>query len=334
MPLGDEGSLRKTVQTCCCPPSSDTCRKRVHVFCSLSAPHYSQAGNQIPRKPCQVGQHRDSILTPGFDRAQLQRAEEGRTDMAKRKRSTRSSSRSSKRSSSRSSTGRSFTGLFLAGAVIIGVGALTIWTAAHQKDPPRILSRIFERPATNDSRPTAAKPETEVKQAAKTKPRQNNRETTLAAPIPRPSVAVGPQPKNPDATKPVQQASLQPRQPVHRPDISVGAAGKVDIPLPRGVNMPNMAPSVVYARESLTLRRHAWDKSAPAGTVEKGREMRSYSKTGKWHRIAVPTTNMIGWVHEDMLIAGKSSMVTGAISGTPRSSQVQAVYPSRAIGAQ
>lgn len=254
--------------------------------------------------------------------------------MAKRKRSTRSSSRSPKRSSSRSSTGRSFTGLFLALTVVIGVGALTIWTAAHQKNPPTILSRIFERPATHNSRPTATKPETQVKQTAKTKSRQeNSREITLAAPVPRPSIAVGPQPKNLVATKPVQQASLQPRQPVHRPDISVGAAGKADIPLPRGVNMPNMAPSVVYARESLTLRRHAWDKSAPAGTVEKGREMRSYSKTGKWHRIAVPTTNMIGWVHEDMLIAGKTSMVTGAISGTPRSSQVQAVYPSRAIGA-
>ncbi|MGH6861000.1 MAG: hypothetical protein ACRECY_12125 [Phyllobacterium sp.] len=84
--------------------------------------------------------------------------------------------------------------------------------------------------------------------------------------------------------------------------------------------MRNMAPSVVYARERLTLRRNAWDKSPPVGSVEKGREMRSYSKTGKWHRIVVPATNMIGWVHEDMLIAGNarssiSSMATGAISG-------------------
>lgn len=103
--------------------------------------------------------------------------------------------------------------------------------------------------------------------------------------------------------------------------------------------MPNMAPSVVYARERLTLRRNAWDKSDPVGTVEKGREMRSYSKTGKWHRIVVPATDMIGWVHEDLLIAGKSrsgisSMATGAISSAPKSAQVPPVYPSRPVGAQ
>lgn len=258
--------------------------------------------------------------------------------MAKNKRSTRSSSRSPKRSSSRSSSRGSSTGKFLALAVIVGVGALTIWTVMQSKNSQTTLSRLFERASAFASRPAAIKPETDVKQSAKTESRQeNSRAATATTPVPRPSIGVGAQPQNPVATKPVQQAALLPLQPVQRPQLSVGPAGKPGIHVPRGINMPNMSPSVVYARERLTLRRNAWDKSEPAGTVEKGREMRSYSRTGKWHRIVVPATDMIGWVHEDMLIVGKagiSSMATGAISGAPKSAQVQAVYPPRPVGAQ
>ncbi|MBA8879621.1 hypothetical protein [Phyllobacterium myrsinacearum] len=244
--------------------------------------------------------------------------------MAKRKRSTRSSSRAPKRSSSQSASRRSSTGTILALAVIVGVGALSIW---QHKGSQTILSRLFERSAAHSSQPPAAKLEASVKQSAKIEPRQEDSRTN-STPIPRPSIAVGAQPQNPVVTKPVQ-----------RPHRSVGPVEKADIRVPRGVNMPNMAPSVVYARERLTLRRNAWDKSAPAGTVEKGREMRSYSKTGKWHRVVVPATDMIGWVHEDMLVAGKarpgvSSMATGAISREPELTQVQAVYPPRPVGTQ
>lgn len=257
--------------------------------------------------------------------------------MATRKRSTRSSSRSPKRSSSRSSSRTSSTGSLLALAVIVGVGALSIWVATQPKKSQTTFSSLFERIATRTGQSTVAKPETTGKQPAKSDAQQeNSRALTLVAPVPRPSVAVGVQPVT---TKPVQRAELQPLQPEQRPHLSIGPAEKAVIQTPRGINMPNMMPSVVYARERLTLRSKAWDKSAPAGTVEKGREMRSYSKTGKWHRIVVPATDMIGWVHEDMLItvkshAGISNMATGAIFATPKSAPVQAVYPPRPVGPQ
>lgn len=260
--------------------------------------------------------------------------------MAKKKRSTRSPSRSPRRSSSRSASRGSSTGIFLALAVIVGVGALSIWTATQHKGPLKAFAGWFERPAAQTSRSTAAKPDTDGKQTAKAAPRQENiPATAFNAQIPRPSIPVGGQSQNPVVPTPLQRAALQPPQPLQRPLMAVGPANKASIHLPRGVNMPNMTPSVVYARERLTLRRNAWDKSEPAGTVEKGREMRSYGKTGKWHHIVIPATDMIGWVHEDMLIAGKtypgtSGMTTGAISGAPRAAQVQAIYPPRPVGAQ
>jgi uncharacterized protein YgiM (DUF1202 family) len=252
--------------------------------------------------------------------------------MAKRKRSTRSPKRSPSRSASRGSS----TGIYLALAVIVGVGGLTIWTESQHKSSQTTFSGLFERLTTHASRPPAPKPETDVKESAKTEPRQEDSRVS-AAPIPRPSIAVGAQ--SPVATKPVERVTSQPLQMAQRPYVPIGPIARTDIRVPRGVNMPDMTPSVVYARERLTLRRNAWDKSDAVGTVEKGREMRSYSKTGRWHRIVVPATDMIGWVHEDMLIAGKprsriSNMATGAISRTPKSAQVQAVYPPRPVGAQ
>jgi hypothetical protein len=258
--------------------------------------------------------------------------------MAKRKRRTSSKSRSPRRSSSRSSAGVSRVGLLLAMGVIAGVGGLTVWTAAHQKNPPAILAGLFERPvAVQRKDPAAGRAKTDVKQAARTgSPKRGQGADSQAVPVPRPLVAVGPRPQKPDTEKQVQQASLQ-SVPAQRPQASIAATQNAVKDPPRGANLPDMAPHIVYARERLTLRRHAWNKSAPTGTVEKGREMRSYSKTGKWHRIAVPTTGMIGWVHEDMLITrspGISGMATGAISRASTSAPVRPVYPSRSLGAQ
>ena len=260
--------------------------------------------------------------------------------MAKRKRSTRSTSRSPKRSSSRSSSGVSPTGSLLALVVIIGVGALTIWKAAYQENPPAILTRFVESPVPHKNGRDVRKPKTELKQTAQTKPREeSSKSNILSAPVPRPSIPVGLQPQKSLATQQVQQASLQPTRVVQRSHVSVGSAERANIEMPRGRNLPDLAPAVVYARERLILRQHAWDKSAPVGTVEKGREMRSYSKTGKWHRIAVPTTDMIGWIHEDRLITGKtdlniSNITTGAILGTAKPAHWQAVYPPRPVGAK
>ncbi|MHC1551824.1 SH3 domain-containing protein [Phyllobacterium sp. K27] len=180
----------------------------------------------------------------------------------------------------------------------------------------------------------AARPGKEVRQPAKTALREGNgRADIRPTPVPRPSVAVGVPQQNPVAAKPALQASLQ------RPQVAIGSVGKAAAEPPRGANMPGMAPSVVYARDRLVLRRSASQSSTSTGSVEKGREMRSYSKAGKWHHIAVPTTGLIGWVHEDMLIKGKhvsntSGMTTGAISRTSRPGPEQVAYPPRPVGKQ
>lgn len=252
--------------------------------------------------------------------------------MATRKRSSRPSSRSTKRASSRGSSKGSVVAL----AAIVGVGALSIWATTQHKSPQAALTGLFDRPSARATQTTPVrKPDADIRQAARNEPgRDNNHAGSLTTPAPRPAVAVGaPTPK------PLQQqAALQP-PPLPRPALSGNIIANPRIQAPAGTNLPNRIPSVVYARERVTLRRNAWDKSAPAGTVEKGREMRSYGQTGKWHRIVVPATNMIGWVHEDMLIAGKahpgiSTMTTGSISATPKAGFVQPAIPSRPVGAQ
>ncbi len=109
---------------------------------------------------------------------------------------------------------------------------------------------------------------------------------------------------------------------------------------PRGVNSPAHSPTVVFAKEKLIIRKTAWEKAPAIAVIEKGREMRSYGKTGRWHRVIVPTTNLIGWVHEDLLVGDKNkpdsaSLMTGAIgkkteTGTPRMSTRP--LPPKAIG--
>jgi hypothetical protein len=147
-------------------------------------------------------------------------------------------------------------------------------------------------------------------------------------------VPVGPQPQKIVATQ-IQQASLQPKGVAPHPKVSMSNTEKANIELPHGRNLPNMAPAIVYARERLVLYQHAWDKSSSVATIEKGREMRSYSKTGKWHRIAVPATGMIGWVHEDKLILGKTNLdISSLTTSTPKPAQGQAIYPPRPVGAR
>ncbi|WP_146226099.1 hypothetical protein [Phyllobacterium leguminum] len=78
--------------------------------------------------------------------------------------------------------------------------------------------------------------------------------------------------------------------------------------------MPGTTPTIIYASERTVIHENAWEKASAIGTVERGREMRSYGKTGKWHRVVVPSTSMIGWVHEDRLAASRPSpFFTGSI---------------------
>lgn len=250
--------------------------------------------------------------------------------MATRKRSSRPSSRSTKHASSRGSSKGSVVAL----AAIVGVGALSIWATMQHKSPQAALTSLFDRPSARATQITSVrKPDVDIGATVRREPSRNNT-TSLTTSAPRPAVAIGA-----ISPKPVQQAAIQPPPPVVRPALSGNIIANPRIQAPAGTNLPNRMPSVVYARERVTLRRNAWDKSAPAGTVEKGREMRSYGQTGKWHRIVVPATNMIGWVHDDMLIARKahpgiSAMTTGSISTRPKAGLVQPAIPSRPVGVQ
>lgn len=265
--------------------------------------------------------------------------------MATKKRKPRSSARAPKRASTRA-TKTSSLGSFLALGAIIGIGALSIWATTQHKSPQTALTRLFDRNTTASSKSPAQRPATLARSTPRetlthtdTRPQQS-KSSVIVSPAPRPSVSVGAQ-----SPKPVQQATLQPQRPAVRPDATVSIpaplkpTNKTTLMAPRGVNVPNMMPSVVYARERVTIRRNAWDKAPPAGTVEKGREMRSYGKTGKWHRIVVPATDMIGWVHEEMLIAGKaksgtSPITTGSIPMKAPPVKIQPSYPPRPVGAQ
>ncbi len=252
--------------------------------------------------------------------------------MAKKKRRTRSTSRPVKRSSSLTSQRWSPIGLLLAVAVMGGVGMLAYWTKEQAKGTSTTSARSGATIAPAKPASVVSRPEGEAKQTARNDARSN----ILPSPVPRPPLAVGAPQQGPVAAKPMQQASLQP---MSRPQAYVAPTGKTVAEPPRGMNVPGMAPSVVFARDKLVLRRSASQTAASIGAVEKGREMRSYRKAGKWHHIAVPTTGMIGWVHEDMLIQGKhrsriSNMTTGAISRTVQPAQEQAIYPPRSVGSQ
>lgn len=234
--------------------------------------------------------------------------------MAARKRARRSSKRVNKRKAGSKSG-------MLALAVLLGLGGFSIWASSQHKNPTDAIAKLFQPSATSSK---VAKPSSPVRAdmappkrtAHKTQPQPNKRDTARAiGPAPRPSVALVP------ASRP-----LQPQKPASLPSKPVSA--------PVGLNTPAHSPTVVYARERLTIRKTAWNKSPAIGTVEKGREMRSYEKTGRWHRIAVPTTNLIGWVHEDQLIGGnkkpdRAAVITGSINSKSQPAQIKRSNPAQ-----
>src|SRR5690606_16859899 len=160
----------------------------------------------------------------------------------------------------------------------------------------------------------------------KAQPKQETKDFAKAVgPVPRPAAAVAP---------------VRPQP----PEQSAVLTAKLPAP-PRGTNTPAHSPSVIYAKAKLTIHKNAWDKSPAIGTVEKGREMRSYGKTGKWHRVVVPSTNMIGWVHEDQLRGGRNKpdsaqmITTGSIAKKPQAAapatpltQKARIQPPMAVG--
>lgn len=259
--------------------------------------------------------------------------------MAARKRSTRSPRRSSRRRSG----GGSSAPLLALGA-ILGLGAFSIWATANHKSPQEALATLFQRPASQiatsipartESTPAPDKP---IVTSSAPKP-----QTAVISPVPRPSVPVAPAPRT-LAEVLSQPAKPQPKPVPSQTVASVASAPRVIPPVampPRGVNTPAHSPLAVFAKEKLIIHKTAWDKSPAIATVEKGREMRSYGKTGRWHRVIVPTTSLIGWVHEDQLIGGKNkpdsaSLITGSVAqnkpAANRSPATPRIMPPKAVG--
>lgn len=220
--------------------------------------------------------------------------------MAKRKRSTR-------RSSSAAGSGPAL-------LAIVALCAAGWWTASGGKHPDFswVTSRLSIQKETEKSsfRPkeatTPAKPRESV---AKVAPPVAARIAASKPDAPRPPLPVRPEasPRNPVS----QIAVVRPPAPLKANGTEPPIAN-----IPVGRPQPGTTPSAIYAKDRITIREHAWDRSAAIGTVERGREMRSYGKTGKWHRVVVPSTDMIGWVHDDMIARSRpSDFITGSIFG-------------------
>ncbi|MEL4375283.1 hypothetical protein [Brucella cytisi] len=249
--------------------------------------------------------------------------------MAARKRTTRSPKRSTKRSSRSSGKSSGSSTPVLALAAILGLGAFSLWATSQHKSPQAAITALFQRPASKPSpQPVArAEPKTTVTSKAPESKVPAKDFGAAVGPVPRPSAPVA----APAPQKPVQQAAIQtatPPRPTNQVVVSPPAAALRSMP-PRGVNTPASSPSVIYAKARLTIHKNAWNKSPSIGVVEKGREMRSYGKTGRWHRVIVPKTNMIGWVHEDQLIGGRNkpdsaSLITGSIARKPQTATAAA----------
>lgn len=244
--------------------------------------------------------------------------------MAPRKRSSRPTKRSTGRSTGRKSGSGSSAPILALGA-ILGLGAFSLWATAQHKSPQAALTALFQRaaPQVTSSAPAKVEDKQRVEKAAVEKKSPSKDYAGAVGPVPRPAALVAPA-----QNKPVQQAAIQatkspmPTQKVAPPPPPPASARALPMP-PRGTNTPAHSPSVIYAKAKLTIHKNAWDKSPAIGTVEKGREMRSYGKTGKWHRVVVPSTNMIGWVHEDQLRGGRNKpdsaqmITTGSIAKKP-----------------
>ncbi|MDH0367002.1 hypothetical protein [Brucella anthropi] len=258
--------------------------------------------------------------------------------MAARKRTTRTPKRSTKRSARSSGKSSGSSTPMLALAAILGLGAFSLWATSQHKSPQAAITALFQRPASKPNTQSSARTEpkaTVTSKAPESKAPENKAWSkdygAAVGPVPRPSAPV----MAPAPQKPVQQAAIQtatPPRPTNQVVVSPPAAALRSMP-PRGVNTPASSPSVIYAKARLTIHKNAWDKSPSIGVVEKGREMRSYGKTGRWHRVIVPKTNMIGWVHEDQLIGGRNkpdsaSLITGPV--TRKTQTATAAAPKQA----
>ncbi|AEQ08339.1 hypothetical protein BMNI_I0711 [Brucella melitensis NI] len=226
---------------------------------------------------------------------------------------------------------------------ILALGAFSLWSTAQHKSPQAALSALFQRPAPKPAPAATAKAENKPAPGKTADTKAPARDSAAAVgPVPRPAAPVAPTPQKPVQTAAV--AAPKPPRPSGSVVASVTPAAPHAMP-PRGVNTPANSPSVIYAKAKLTIHKNAWDRSPAIATIEKGREMRSYGKTGRWHRVVVPSTNIIGWVHEDQLIGGhnkpdSATLITGSVAkkapspaSTPAHVQSH-ILPPKAVGAK
>lgn len=266
--------------------------------------------------------------------------------MATARRKPRKSSRSTKRTTRSRNNSSPITSVLALGA-IVAAGAVSLWAVSQHKSPQTAIASLLNgnttirtTSSTTNNRATTPPPGA----AIVTDKKEPNTHPTRTAQMEEKQVmrarAVAPAPRlatEGTATKPelaaTQSSTILPPQPTMRPTnalsavpavkpnlkpspkpnqvavITPPAAARQNLP-PRGINRPDSTPTMVYAKQKLTVHKTAWDQSPSMGEVEKGRELRSYGQTGKWHRVVVPATDMIGWVHQDMLVIAKRAAIT------------------------
>ena len=74
----------------------------------------------------------------------------------------------------------------------------------------------------------------------------------------------------------------------------------------------NNAAGIIYAKTTIAIYEKNDSHSKRVAMVKPGQEMRSYEHLGSWHRIVVPTTDIIGWAKdEDIILNVNDSNKTG-----------------------
>lgn len=263
-------------------------------------------------------------------------------------------------------SGYSTTAVITLGA-IVAIGAASLWATSQNKSPSASVSNLFHNTmaaasgasasgasaSDHQSKSTFSSPSPAVAKPVQTQSRPSAPVTTAIQPAPRPRLGVGQSVASSQNNQPKQVALLSPlaatkptapASPVNKPaaERTTATTAKTTLALPPvGKPVPDdnsrhasgafKVPKVIIARQALIIREKAWDQAKTVGSVEKGREMRSYAKVGRWHRVVVPSTNIIGWVQEDQLafknarnhssplrsaLAKQPSLITGAIGQT------------------
>lgn len=235
-----------------------------------------------------------------------------------------------KRSTRSKNSGNSVAATLTVGAILI-FGATALWATSQGKSPSSSVTALLSNAAGSGSKAgsgSGAAASHDKKQIQNrphnTAPARSQVQKTpqqaqaAPAPLRRPPLNIGQSQgaENKISEKQLAMAAPQPAlrivpKPMQQPAAKADASHAAPLPPPAGKSATDNSryangafkiPKVIIAKQALTIRETAWDKAKSAGTVEKGREMRSYAKVGRWHRVVVPSTNIIGWVQEDQLI--------------------------------